>query len=192
MKISHEFEVERPIERVWEAFQDVPSVAQCLPGASITEDKGDNVYAGAVEVKLGPMNAKFEGEATITPDHENHSGSIIGKGVDRSGGSRGQVDVEYRLAGSGEHTRVFVDADIKLSGAVAQFGRTGLIEEMSKRLIDELVYCLHGKLDAETAEEAAAIEAGDVKGIGLFFSSLVTWIGGLVKRLIGRMRKTTP
>ncbi|NNC44216.1 MAG: SRPBCC family protein [Acidimicrobiia bacterium] len=192
MKISHEFEVERPIERVWETFQDVPTVAQCLPGASITEEKGDNVYAGAVEVKLGPMNAKFEGEATVTPDHSNHSGSIIGKGVDRSGGSRGSVDVEYRLAGIGGHTRVFVEADIKLSGAVAQFGRTGLIEEMSRRLIDELVYCLHSKLDAATPEEAATIEAGDVKGIGLLFSSLVSWIGSLVKRLLGRVRKTAP
>jgi len=186
MKISHEFSVERPLVKVWEAFQDIPSVAQCLPGATITEDKGDNVYEGAVEVKLGPMNARFEGEATVTPEPATHRGTITGKGIDRSGGSRGQVAVEYVLKAAGEHTVVEVDADIRLSGAVAQFGRTGLIQEISKRLIDELVECLHAKLDAETEEEAAQIEAADVKGISLFLSSLVSRLSALIKRLFGR------
>jgi len=186
MKINHEFSVERPLAKVWEAFQDIPSVAQCLPGATITEDKGNNSYAGAVEVKLGPMNAKFEGEATVTPEPSLHSGKISGKGVDRSGGSRGQVAVEYRLTAHGDHTTVAVDADIRLSGAVAQFGRTGLIEEMSRRLIDELVDCLHAKLDAETEEEASAIEAGEVRGISLLFASLTAWIGDIFRRLFDR------
>ena len=183
MKISNEFEVERPIDTVWDAFQDVPSVAQCLPGATITEDKGGNIYSGAVEVKLGPMSAKFEGEAKISPDEPTRSGRIEGKGVDRSGGSRGQVEVDYRLAEAAGKTRVFVDADIKLSGAIAQFGRTGLVEEMSKRLIDEFVYCLHAKLAADNPEEAAEIEAGEVKGISLFFASLMSAIGKFFRRL---------
>ena len=188
MNISNEFVVDRPIHTVWEAFQDVPSVVQCLPGATITEEKGGNVYAGVVEVKLGPMTPKFEGEAKISPDEPTRSGHLEGKGVDRSAGSRGQVDVEYRLKEAGGTTHVFVDADIKLSGAIAQFGRTGLVEEMSKRLIDEFVYCLHAKLDAGTAEEAASIQAGEVKGFSLFFASFASWIGNFFKRLFGRGR----
>ncbi len=46
MKIINEFEVSRSVDTVWEFFQDVTSVAQCLPGATITEDKGGGVYAG--------------------------------------------------------------------------------------------------------------------------------------------------
>ena len=186
MKISHEFEVERSRQAVWEVFQDVPSMAQCLPGAELTEDKGDGQYGGNLQVKLGPMSSKFEGEATVVPNEATHSAQIEGKGVDRSGGSRGQVVVEYRLAESGGHTRVFVDADIKLSGAIAQFGRTGLVEEMSRRLIDEFVYCIHAKLDATTPEAAADIEAGEVKGLSLFLSGLRSWLGKLFKRLLGR------
>lgn len=182
MKISNEFEVTQPIDAVWDAFQDVPTVADCLPGATISEDKGGNVYAGAVEVKLGPMSSKFEGEAKISPDQPTRSGHIEGKGVDRSGGSRGQVNVDYRLAEAGGNTRVFVDADIKLSGAIAQFGRTGLVEEISKRLIDEFVFCLHAKLAAETEEESAAIQAGEVKGFSLFLSALASWIASFFKR----------
>ena len=77
MQITHEFEVARPVETVWEMFQDVPSVAQCLPGATLTEDKGNNVYAGSIAVKLGPMAVTFEGEATITHDQANRTALIV-------------------------------------------------------------------------------------------------------------------
>ncbi len=182
MKITNEFEVARPVDAVWEFFQDVPAVAQCLPGAQLTEDKGEGVYAGTIGVKLGPMSSTFEGECTVTPDHGARTATISGKGVDRRGGSRGQVNVEYRLEPVAAGTKVSVDADVTLSGAAAQFGRTGLIEEMSNRLIGEFVDCLEKKLEAETPEEAAAVTAGEVKGISLFFASLWAWIKRLFRR----------
>ena len=181
MKISHEFEVARPVETVWQFFQDVPSVAQCLPGAELLDDKGDGTYAGKVAVKLGPLSATFEGEATVRADHDAMRGEIDGKGVDRRGGSRGQVDVTYVLSPSGTGTKVDIDAEVHLSGAAAQFGRTGLINEMSNRLIGEFVGCVEGKLAATTVEEAQQVQAGEVKGISLFFSSLIAWF----KRLFG-------
>jgi carbon-monoxide dehydrogenase small subunit len=107
---------------------------------------------------------------------------IEGKGVDRSGGSRGQVKVAYQIAPEGTGSKVGIDADVTLSGPVAQFGRTGLINEMSKRLIGEFVQCLEGKLGAETVAEASTIEAGEVKGVSLFFASLWSWFTGLFGR----------
>jgi len=184
VKINQQFEVPLPADVVWTFFQDVPSVAQCLPGAEITEDKGGGVYAGKVSVKLGPMSATFEGEATVTPDEAARSATIKGKGVDRRGGSRGQVEVVYRIEETDGGSQVVVDADVMLSGAAAQFGRTGLINEMSNRLIAEFVECLHAKLAASSDEEAAEISAGEVRGISLFFASLWAWI----KRLFTRRR----
>ena len=186
MKITNEFEVMRPVDAVWDMFQDVASLVQCLPGAELTEDKGDGAYAGYVEVKLGPMSAKFEGEATISSDAASRSGHISGQGADKAGGSRGQVKVDYSLAPADPATTVTVDADIALSGAIAQFGRTGLVEEISRRLIAEFVECLEAKMAAETPEEAADIEASEVKGISLFFSSLLSWIGRFFRRIFKR------
>lgn len=185
MKITQEFEVARPVSAVWEFFQDVPSVAQCLPGAELTEDKGEGTYAGKLEVKLGPMSAAFEGEATVSPDEATRTGQISGKGVDKRGGSRGQVKVEYRLTEAAVGTAVAVDADVSLSGAAAQFGRTGLINEMSKRLISDFVECLEAKLGAATEAEAEAITAGEVRGISLFLSSFFAPIIRFFKRLFG-------
>lgn len=182
MKIENEFTVSSPVSTVWAFFQDVPSVAECLPGAELTEDRGDGSYAGKVSVKLGPMSANFEGEATVTPDESTKSGLIDGKGADRRGGSRGQVKVQYRLEESGTGTKVQIDADVTLSGAAAQFGRTGLISEMSNRLIDDFVNCVEGKLAAETPEAAAEVKAADVNGFALFLQSLVSWLKKLLNR----------
>ena len=179
MKISQEFVVARPASVVWDFFQDVPSVAQCLPGAELTNANDDGTYDGNLSVKLGPMTAAFEGTATINPDAANHTAAIEGKGVDKKGGSRGQVKVVYTITDDSEGSRVTVDADVTLSGPAAQFGRTGLINEMSKRLIGDFVSCLEGKLAASSEQEAESITSGEVKGISLFFSSLWSWLKGI-------------
>ena len=172
MNISQEFVIERSTDVVWKFFQDVPVVAQCLPGAELLAQKDDGSYEGKLSVKLGPMAVSFEGTATVAPDPGSMSATIEGKGVDRRGGSRGQVKVVYTVTSQGSGSKVEVDAEITLSGPVAQFGRTGLINEMSKRLIGEFVDCLEAKLGAETPEEAAAIESSEVRGLSLFFASL--------------------
>ena len=179
MKIEHEFTVARPPDRVWEFFQDMPSVAQCLPGAEMLGQSEDGSYDGKLSVKLGPMAASFEGKATVAPDPQARSATIEGKGVDRSGGSRGQVKVTYQIVPEGTGSKVGVDADVTLSGPVAQFGRTGLVNEMSKRLIGEFVDCLEAKLAADNPSEAETIEAGEVRGVSLFFASLWAWLKGL-------------
>ncbi len=37
MKLEQSFEVEAPVQTVWETLIDVEHVAPCLPGAEITE-----------------------------------------------------------------------------------------------------------------------------------------------------------
>lgn len=185
MNINQEFVIARPPDDVWSFFQDVPAVAQCLPGAELLGQSDDGVYDGKVSVKLGPMAASFEGKATITPDPAARSATIEGKGVDKSGGSRGQVKVTYAIEPDGAGSMVIVDADVTLSGPAAQFGRTGLINEMSRRLIGEFVTCLEAKLQAGSTEEASDIKAQEVKGISLFFSSL--W--AMIKRFFTREGK---
>ena len=102
--------------------------------------------------------------------------------MDKKGGSRGQVKVAYLIAEEGSGTKVTVDADITLSGPAAQFGRTGLINEMSKRLIEDFVSCLEAKLGAEKPEAAEAVTATEVKGVSLFLASLWAWFKGLFSK----------
>jgi len=182
VKITEVIEVDRDPAQVWELFCNVQELSLCLPGAELTEDKGDGTYAGNVSAKLGPMSSNFVGECTIVSDNETMTGSIKGKGMDRSGGSVGLVEVDYAVEANGVGTRVTIDADVTLSGAVAQFGRTAIIQEMSTRLIAEFAECIEAKLAAESAEQAHSIHAAEVKGISLFFSSLWATIKRWFKR----------
>lgn len=187
MQVSEQFTVTQPISDVWRLFSDIPEVARCLPGAELSSDNGDGTYDGHVTVKLGPISASFEGTATVALDDATHSSNIKGRGVDRSGGSQGSVDVDVHLDDlDGEHTDVRIDAKVMLAGPIAQFGRTGLVNEVSKRLIDQFADCLHAKLEAETETAAAAVEAQDVKGLSLTvsaaFAAAMAWFRGLFSR----------
>ena len=95
---------------------------------------------------------------------------------------RGQSRRPGNCARSGAGTGINIEANVSLAGAVAQFGRSGLIKEISNRLIGEFAQCLEGKLSAVTVEEAAQVQAGEVKGIQLFFQTLAARI----KRLFSR------
>lgn len=181
--ITQEFEVQRPATAVWDLFQDVPNVVACMPGAELTGTTGPEKYRGRLSVKLGPVSASFEGEASVEQiDPSGLSAVIRGKGIDKRGGSRGAAIVSYRLLPVGAATKVAVDADVTLQGRLAQFGRTGLLEEVSKALTADFVACLERKLGAETAEEAASAHAGNVKGLRLFFVALWRWFTGLFRR----------
>jgi len=117
MDITDQFSVTRPVESVWALFQNVPELARCLPGAELTSDNGDGTYDGRVSVKLGPISASFDGTATVEFDHESFTSNIKGRGVDRSGGSQGSVNVDVRLVEiEGGNTDVTIDASVTLAG----------------------------------------------------------------------------
>ena len=187
MDITEQFEVAKPVETVWTLFQDVPELARCLPGAELTSDNGDGTYDGKVSVKLGPISASFEGKATVGFDHDEYSMALQGKGVDRSGGSQGRVNVDVHLFGTDERsTAVTIDAKVMLAGPIAQFGRTGLVNEVSRRLIDEFSDCVQAKLDAASPEESSTIIARDIKGLTLFLTSTWSTVTNWVKDLIAK------
>lgn len=181
-QITQSFEVDQPVQVVWDFFQSVPQVAECMPGVELTETAGDGVYKGKMKVKLGPISAQFQGEARIEDlDEAARTGSISAKGADQKGGSRASATVKYALVAAGEATNVDISADIHLQGSMAQFGRTGLIQDVSSQLTREFAGCLGQKLMAATPEAAAEVKAGEVKGFSLFFSSL--W--ARIRRLFG-------
>ena len=186
MHIDQEFEVNRPAGQVWDFFQDVEEVAKCLPGATLTGVEDDGRYAGSVQVKLGPMELTFEGKAGVEVDETGRTGVIQGSGADRRGGSRGKVKVDYQVHEANAGTRVTLGADLTLSGQAAQFGRVGLIKEMSGRIIEEFVSCLEAKLAAESVEEAAGVEAEAIEGGSLVVGSLWAMIVRFFRRLFGR------
>src|SRR5919206_180643 len=85
MKLENEFTVNTPIDQAWEAMLDLEKVTPCLPGATLTEQVGDE-YKGTMTVKLGPVTAKYQGTVKIDDaDEESHRAVIKADGKDARG-----------------------------------------------------------------------------------------------------------
>ena len=192
MKISSSFKVARGRTRVWDMFQDVPRVAGCIPGTRITESLGDGRFKGRVEVRLGPIATAFEGDAQHLSNAAEWTGTISGSGRDRGAGSRARFTTVYRLAEQAGGTEVTVESDIGLAGAVAQFGRTGLLEEVTNRMLQQFAVNLESQLGEEAPMSAATAAplppplVTELKLGGLLWASLLSWLRRTVGKLMGR------
>jgi len=159
MKITNEFTVNTPIDRAWALLTDLESIAPCLPGAQLTGVDGD-VYQGKVKVKVGPVISEFAGTARFAEkDDAGYRGVIDAKGRDARSAGNASALVTAQLLADGDKTRVSVDTDLKISGKLAQFG-SGMIKEVSAKLLAQFVTNLEAKLAAEEAPAAAATAAG--------------------------------
>lgn len=189
MKISSSFAVARPRGQVWALFQDVPRVASCIPGTQITESLGDGRFKGRVEVKLGPIAAAFDGDAEHTTDAATFTGTIAGNGRDRGAGSRAKFTTIYRLSETATGTDVAVESDISLAGAVAQFGRTGLLEEVTSRLLQQFAANLETQMVAEVdagADVAPTPAMTQMNLGGILWASVLGWLRSLFGKVWGR------
>jgi len=195
MKISQSLTVSCPPDRAWDFFQDVPTVATCFPGATLTEDRGDGVYLGNVLIALGPFSATFEGEAKHAPDASTMSGNVEGKAVDKKGGSRSRLSLRYQLAEVTGLTRVDFEADIQLAGPIAQFGRVGIIEEAAQLLIEDFVKNVEQEMAlSEVADDATNKDgnidlkkenSSDPQKLRSLSAAGVLW--SLLKRYLGKL-----
>jgi len=148
MLIKQEFEVAQPLDGVWAFFQDVPSIANCLPGANLTEDLGDDKYGGNVLIRMGPVKLSFSGTAEITErDEANRRIVVDGSGADDKGRGNAVMKVTATLTPLGPSTRVNIIMDLVLSGAAAQYGR-GMVADVTAILVGDFVTNMSNRLTA--------------------------------------------
>ena len=148
MKIDNEFTVGVPIERAWAVLTDLEGIAPCMPGAVLTGVEGD-VYSGKVKVKVGPITSEYAGTAQfVEKDEASYRAVIDAKGRDVRGAGNAVAAITAQLRAEGGSTVVSVDTDLKISGKIAQFG-SGMIKEVSTKLLGQFADCLEGKLAPE-------------------------------------------
>ena len=151
MRVEQQIKTGRPLNEVWTFLSDVPAVVSCIPGAELGESLGDDRYRGTFHLKVGPLSAKMEGEGKLTRAEATKSGSIEGKGIDRRGGSRVSTVMSYRVTYQPGGAVVDITADLTLAGPLSQIGRTGLIEDVAKRLTEEFAEAFSRRLAAAAA-----------------------------------------
>ncbi len=148
MLIKNDFEVALPIEKVWEFCQDIPQVASCLPGASLTDETGPDQYAGNVNIHLGPVQMQFAGQAAVKQmNHETKTIVVDAAGADQKGRGQAALGLTARLVPTATGTRVEVEQDLELSGAAAQYGR-GMIGDVSAVMMKDFATNMQARIHA--------------------------------------------
>jgi uncharacterized protein len=169
MLITNDFEVAQPVAKVWEFFGDIPKVAACLPGATLTDDLGEDKYGGGVAVRMGPVKLQFNGTAEITERDEAAKRIVVhAAGAEQRGRGQAAMDVTATLTQAGRGTKVSVAQDLQLSGAAAQYGR-GMIADVTSVLMRDFSANMAAQIDAaargETVSQAAAPAGGLAIGL---------------------------
>jgi aerobic carbon-monoxide dehydrogenase small subunit len=146
--LTQAFAVAHPVDVVWDFFSDVKAVASCLPGASLAGDPVNGHVDGQMRIKVGPISAEFQGAADVTRDDATHTGAISGAGKDRRSNSstRGLIRYAVKPGDTPGQTRVDLNIGFTLTGALAQFSRSGLVQDAASRIIAVFVQNLEASL----------------------------------------------
>jgi carbon monoxide dehydrogenase subunit G len=161
MHFENHFDVDAPLERVWEAVLDVERVAPTVPGAQVLERTGDDAYKVSIKVKVGPMSMTYRGEVEITErDEAAHRAVMKARAKESRGQGTADADVTMLLSGDDGRTSATVTTDVALSGKVATMGQ-GVLRDVSGRLIDTFARNLAAMLEGEQAEPAAPAAAAE-------------------------------
>lgn len=180
------FTVNHPIAEVWAFFANTAEVATCLPGASVSGDTSARNVAGKMRIKVGPIAAEFHGAAEIDRDPATHTGTIQGSGRDPRSSSATRGVIHYRLLPLTESTtKVELNVGYRLTGPLAQFSRSDLVQDIASRLIAAFAQKVEARL---SGAERAAAPAAELNAGGLFFSVLADRIKARLRRLFGLNR----
>jgi carbon monoxide dehydrogenase subunit G len=158
MELSHRFTVPIGVEETWAHFNDIASVAECFPGAQVTEADEES-FSGSVKVKLGPIALQYNGSGTfVEKDAAAHRFVVDAKGKDKRGNGTAGAKVTVSMSDAGGSTDVSVETDLAITGKPAQFGR-GVMQDVSDKLLGQFVACLEQRLAApEPAPEPPSQE----------------------------------
>jgi carbon-monoxide dehydrogenase small subunit len=169
-KVSASFDLPFSVDEVWVFMSDLSAVAGCLPGAQIESETSEQV-TGRIAIKFGPMAATFKGHATIARDAAHRVAVLKGTGQDSVSQSRATGDVRYQLeALSSSSTRVAVELVYTLQGPLAQFSRSGLVQEFVRRMVADFGQNVTQRL--ASPESAELFQAKAINPIGVMLSML--------------------
>ena len=152
MKLENEFTVDAPVDEAWEVMLDLERVTPCLPGATLTEQEGDE-YRGKMTVRLGPVKQEYNGTVRFEEtDEENRRAVLKANGKDQRGQGTASATITSTMSEENGGTKVKVETDMQLTGRAAQFGR-GVQQDVAAKLLSQFADCLEKEILGENVQE---------------------------------------
>jgi carbon-monoxide dehydrogenase small subunit len=156
VELRQSFRVPYPRAQVWAFFEDLDRVARCMPGARLTKPPTGGRAEGEVNVKLGPIVSAFAGVVEVERDAASFRGVVRGAGRDAKSGSSARALIGYQVHAPDEaSSQVDVSVKFLLTGALAQFGRSGLVRDVADHLTQVFASNLEAALSGRPVAESA-------------------------------------
>jgi carbon-monoxide dehydrogenase small subunit len=183
VELLQSFRVPHPRDDVWQFFEDLDQVARCMPGARLTSPPQDGRAEGEVNVKLGPIVSAFSGYVEVERDAGHWRGIVRGAGRDAKSASNARAIITYNVASMGPaSSQVDISVKFILTGALAQFSRSGLVKDVADHLTRIFARNLAAALSgAPIKEDRRVLDAGAVAR-----AAFLTRIAAFVRRIFGR------
>jgi uncharacterized protein len=191
IKIEKTFQVQESLESVWAFISDPRKVANCLPGAQITETVDDRTFKGVIKIQVGPSVTDYKGQVHIERiDNEQHEIEFVGKGQD----VRGKGSASMKMTGSVRslpdgHTEVGSVAEVNVVGLLAQMGGR-MIQEVSNQMFAQFTANFTARLQRErtasgdpVAAQAGAEDAKPIQAVPILLSAARDSVAGSIRRM---------
>src|SRR3954464_4886662 len=155
MQFENTFEVDAPVDRVYETMLDVERVAPNVPGAEVLAQTGDNVSKVGIKVKRGPMTMNYRGDVEIVErDDAAHRAKMKIKAREARGQGTADAEATMTLDGDEQHAKAPLSTDGRLSGRAAAMSR-GIVQDVSAKLVQTFADNLAQMLTEPTPETDA-------------------------------------
>ena len=146
MRIEEKFTVNAPADEVWAFLVDPERVAAALPGAQITEKVDEKTYKGGMGVNVGPLSAAYTGTVEFDLDEENRSAVVRARGQGKAGMGTADMKMTSSVVELGpDETEVTVQADLSVTGILAQLGR-GMMQHVNKKMFRQFTEAMGKEL----------------------------------------------
>ena len=144
MKFAGEYRFEAPIAEVWRALLDPVVLAAVMPGCEKLE-LVDDAYVGELNIKVGPVQGKFQGKVNLSDVEEEKGYTMKVDGRGAPGFVKATAAV--KLTPEGDATKMEYDADAQVGGRIASVGQR-LIDASAKAIIKESLEGLNANVKA--------------------------------------------
>jgi carbon monoxide dehydrogenase subunit G len=182
MEFDNSLEVPLPPAEAWNVLLDIERVAACIPGAKLTEVVDERTFKGQVAVRIGPVALSLVGQARLEDiDAAGRRVSVKAQGADPKGRGSTEAMIRFHLEPVETGTRVNIHSDVKLAGAIAQYGRgAGMIQSVASQLIGQFGDNLKARIAGGGAGEPGA--AKPISGLTVLGKAVWDQVGQAAKK----------
>jgi len=146
MLIEGQFNLQAPIQQVWNSLLDPKTLGSCVPGTEKMEAINETTYESVVKQRVGPIKVKLVFTTNLVEVRPPNFIKAVGRGADATKLGTFTTEIKVNLEEvSPNDVKVSYVANISLVGRLATFGErimrakaNEVGEEFTKNLQEKL------------------------------------------------------